>query len=219
MTSDHDDKGGPSRLLIAFLGLLAAVALVAAGCGGDDEEPASSTESDTETSTTETSTTETSGDAVEGNGYSYALPEGWSIEQESSGIESGVDTVIVSDDAGGEFLVNINVVRESNVPEDTAIDAYVDAGIQQVQDAPATFGLPADATVEMVAEPSETDLGGEAALDYEVLTKGEGIAASQRQVAAIHEGTAFTITLSAAEGELEDSNPVLDEIVGSWSWS
>jgi hypothetical protein len=38
-------------------------------------------------------------------------------------------------------------------------------------------------------------------------------------VAAIHDGTAYTITLSAAEGELEANNAVLDGIVGSWSWS
>lgn len=209
MSSDHDHKGGPSRLLIALLGLL-AVALVAAGCSDDEDSGGGSGE---------ISTGEISGEAVEGAGYAYALPDGWSIEQESSGTEVGVDTVIISDDAGGDFVVNINVVRESDVPGDTSIDTYVDSGIQQVQDAPASFGLPADATVEVVSDPATTDLGGEDALDYEVLTKGEGIAASQRQIAAIHEGTAYTITLSAGEGELDENNPVLDEIVGSWSWS
>ena len=212
MSSD-DTKGGPSRLLIALLGLLATVALVAAGCGGDDDED--STTAETTTETTDTG----SGETVEGNGYSFGLPEGWTVEQESSGVESGVDTVIVSDETGGDFRVNVNVVRESGVPEDIDIGTYVDSGIQQVQDDPASFGLPADATVEMVADPSETELAGAAALDYEVLTKGEGIAASQRQVAAIHEGTAYTITLSAAEGELEPNNAALDGIIGSWSWS
>ena len=212
MSSD-DTKGGPSRLLIALLGLLATVALVAAGCGGDDDED--STTAETTTETTDTG----SGETVEGNGYSFGLPEGWTVEQESSGVESGVDTVIVSDETGGDFRVNVNVVRESGVPEDIDIATYVDSGIQQVQDDPASFGLPADATVDMVADPSETDLAGNAALDYEVLTKGEGIAASQRQVAAIHEGTAYTITLSAAEGELEPNNAALDGIIGSWSWS
>lgn len=206
MSSDNHTRG-PARLLIAILGLLAATALLAAGCG-DDEDSGS-----------EISTQEVSGDAVEGNGYAYGLPDGWSIEQESSGTETGVDTVIISDDAGGDFRVNINVVRESDVPDDTEISAYVESGIQQVQDAPASFGLPADATVEIVSDPADTELGGEPALDYEVLTKGEGIAASQRQVASIHEGTAFTITLSAAEGELEPNNAVLDDIVSSWSWS
>lgn len=210
MSADKD-TGGPSRLLIALLGLLAAVALVAAGCGGDEEE--------SEGGSGEISTGEVSGDAVEGNGYSFALPDGWSIEQESSGVESGVDTVIISDETGGDFQVNINVVREADVPDDTDIGAYVDSGIQQVQDAPASFGLPADATVEVVSDPADSELGGVPALDYEVLTKGEGIAASQRQIAAIHEGTAFTVTLSAGEGELEDNNAVLDEIIGSWSWS
>ena len=210
MSSDHDHKGGPSRLLIALLGLLAAAALIAAGCGDEEDSSGGSGE---------ISTGEVSGEAVEGAGYAYALPEGWSIEQESSGTEVGVDTVIVSDDSGGDFVVNINVVRESDVPEDTSIETYVDSGIQQVQDAPGSFGLPEDATVEVVSDPAPADLGGEEALDYEVLTKGEGIAASQRQIAAIHEGTAYTITLSAAEGELEENNPVLDEIAGSWSWS
>ena len=205
MSSEHHTRG-PARLLITILGLLAATALVAAGCGGDDEG-------------SEISTQEITGDAVEGNGYAYGLPDGWSIEQESSGTETGVDTVIISDDAGGDFRVNINVVRESDVPDDTEISTYVDAGIAQVQDAPASFGLPADATVEVVSEPADTELGGEPALDYEVLTKGEGIAASQRQIASIHEGTAYTITLSAGEGDLESNNAVLDEIVSSWSWS
>ena len=105
------------------------------------------------------------------------------------------------------------------MPDDTEISTYVDAGIAQVQDDPAGFGLPADATVEVVSEPADTELGGEPALDYEVLTKGEGIAASQRQIASIHEGTAYTITLSAGEGDLEANNAVLDDIVSSWSWS
>lgn len=212
MSSDNT-TGGPSRLLIALLGLLATVALVVAGCGGDDDED--STTAETTTETTDTG----SGETVEGNGYSFGLPEGWTVEQESSGVDAGVDTVIVSDEAGGDFRVNVNVVRESGVPEDVDIDTYVDSGIQQVQDDPASFGLPPDSTVEMVADPSETELAGDAALDYEVLTKGEGIAASQRQVAAIHEGTAYTITLSAAEGELEPNNAALDGIIGSWSWS
>jgi hypothetical protein len=205
MSSDNHTRG-PARLLIAILGLLAATALLAAGCGGDDDEP-------------EISTQEITGDAVEGEGYAYGLPDGWSIEQESSGTETGVDTVIISDDASGDFRVNVNVVRESGVPDDTEISEYVDAGIQQVQDSPASCGRPADATVEVVSEPADTELGGEPALDYEVLTKGEGIAASQRQIAAIHEGTAYTITLSAGEGDLEENNPVLDDIISSWSWS
>jgi hypothetical protein len=205
MSSDHHTRG-PARLLITILGLLAATALIAAGCGGDDEG-------------SEISTQEITGDAVEGSGYAYALPDGWSIEQESSGTETGVDTVIISDDAGGDFRVNIYDVRESDVPDDTEISTYVDAGIAQVQDDPAGFGLPADATVDVVSEPADTELGGEPALDYEVLTKGEGIAASQRQIASIHEGTAYTITLSAGEGDLEANNAVLDDIVSSWSWS
>jgi hypothetical protein len=205
MSSDHHTRG-PARLLITILGLLAATALIAAGCGGYDEG-------------SEISTQEITGDAVEGEGYAYALPDDWSIEQESSGTETGVDTVIISDDAGGDFRVNINVVRESDVPDDTEISTYVDAGIAQVQDDPAGFGLPADATVDVVSEPADTELGGEPALDYEVLTKGEGIAASQRQIASIHEGTAYTITLSAGEGDLEANNAVLDDIVSSWSWS
>lgn len=216
MSSDNT-KGGPSRLLIALLGLLATVALVAAGCGGDDDEDPTTAETTETTETTDAGSG--SGETVEGNGYSFGLPEGWTVEQESSGVDSGVDTVIVSDEAGGDFRVNVNVVRESGVPEDIDIGSYVDSGIQQVQDDPASFGLPADATVEMVADPADTELAGGAALDYEVLTKGEGIAASQRQVAAIHEGTAYTITLSAAEGELEPNNAALDGIIGSWSWS
>ena len=220
MSTDHGQREGSSRLLFALLGLLAAVAL-AAGCGDDEDSGSGSGE---------ISTREVPGQAVAGTGYAYALPDGWSVEGESSsGPDVGIDTLIVGKEArsgelvlninSGDFVVNITVLRDSEIPGDTLIDAYVNSGIQQVQDAPGSFALPDDATVELVSDPAPTDLGGENALDYELLFKGEGIAASQRRIAAIHEGTAYTITLSAPEGALEEHNAALDEIAGSWSWS
>lgn len=216
MTGSTTRTGQPA--LLALLALIAAAALLAAGCGSDDDEGSEPAAEET-TITDETTAPAATGDAVEGNGYTYALPEGWTVEQESSGAESGVDTVVLSDDAAGDFRVNVNVVREPGVPEEIEIGEYVDSGIAAVQDDPAAFGLPQDATVEVVSEPADTDLAGEAALDYQVLTKGEGIAASQRQVAAIHEGTAYTITLSAGEGELDQNSATLDAIISSWGWS
>ena len=147
------------------------------------------------------------------------MPDGWTVAQQSGSGSGGIDTVITSDAASSDFQVNINVVRENDIPDNVEISQYVDAGLKQIQGDPSSFGLPADSTVELQGDPTPGTLAGDDSLDYEILTKGQGIAASQRQVAAIHDGTAYTITLSAAENELDAENPTLDEIVSGWSWS
>ena len=160
------DRPARRRSLLVVVAVVAAAMMLIAGCGGGDSSTSttdSSTSATTDSTSTDSTSSTASSDTVTGNGYAYPLPAGWTLSQESTGAEAGIDTVITKDDSSGGFTVNINVVRESNVPDSVDVGAYVDAGLKQVQSDPSSFGLPADATVEVQGDRTDTTLAGDTA--------------------------------------------------------
>jgi len=180
---------------IARLGiaLLAALALLAAGCGSDD--------------------------AADGAGYTYDVPDGWegASEDEIDELAPIADTITIGEERDG-FATNINVIAVGAVPPDTDLAAEVDRGIRALQQQPGLFGLPAGSTVEVTREPTETTLAGEDAIEVEFTTDTGSQALLQRQVSAVGpDGDAFTITATSI-GDTADRDAAMDEALGSWAW-
>ena len=196
----------------ALLALLLVVGLLAAGCGSSEKS----------TSAEETTTSEvtTSGEVVEGTGYSYELPEGWTEADDQVDVEEigSSDTVITADEPRGDLAVNVNVFREENIPESVNVDQYTKIGLDRVTSAPESVGLPAGTTVEVASGPEASSLAGEDATDTTLRTDLGSATLLQRQVSTLRDGVAYTITLTSNEDGLEEDSATLDALLASWSW-
>jgi hypothetical protein len=190
-----------SRLLLLLL--TAGVCLVAAGCDEGDSEPL-----------------EESNEA-----YSLELPAGYeaidedtrddvadSVESEA-GESLGGEPALDLGFAGAKeredgFATNINVVTES-LPKGMTLEDYEEVSIEN---APALG-------VTLEGDPEPVTLGGEPAFVF------EGSVDSPldqdlhfRTVAAVHEGLAFSLTLTALEDRFDDEAGDLDAARDSWVW-
>jgi hypothetical protein len=186
--------------------LLGAAALAVAGCGGGDEEP------------------------VEGTGYTFSVPDGWEdvsdrAEDEPSLELSGFrpDSVVVGE-AEDDFATNVNVIREPGLPEGVTAAQYADVSIAGLRD-PAAAGLPpeiVEAVESMrptdISEPRDRELDGEEAVEWGYRSAQGGRNVRVRQVAAVMDGAAYTVTLTALPDGFEEGGEALDEVIESWSW-
>jgi hypothetical protein len=189
------------RLLVA----LAAVALALAGCS--DEE-----------------------DRVDGSGYTYAVPDGWQdASDEASDIDLNVESVLVDSavvgDREDDFTTNVNVIRERGLPAGVTARQYREVSIANLRD-PAAAGFPPEVVEELENIDLESlevlpgmELDGSEAVAWEYREGSSGETATQvRQVAAVSDGAAYTVTLTALPDAFEDAIPALDEVVNSWEW-
>jgi hypothetical protein len=189
----------------SLLVALAAVALALAGCS--DEE-----------------------DTVDGSGYTYAVPDGWQdASDEASDIDLDVQRILVDSAVTGaredDFTTNVNVVRERGVPAGVTARQYGKVSLANLRD-PAAAGFPPEVVQELEDIDLEslevlpgTDLGGREAVAWEYTDGSSGGTETQvRQVAAVNDGAAYTVTLTAAPDAFEEAIPALDEVVESWEW-
>jgi hypothetical protein len=185
---------------------LAAVALALAGCSDDEE------------------------DRVDGSGYTYAVPDGWQdASDEASDIDLEVPRVLVDSavvgDRQDDFTTNVNVVREGGVPAGVTARQYGEVSIANLRD-PVAAGFPPEVVQQLqdidlatLEELPGTNLGGRDAVVWEYSEGGSAERSTQvRQVAAVNDGAAYTLTLTAVPDAFEDAVPALDEVVESWEW-
>jgi hypothetical protein len=185
------------------LAALAAVALALGGCSDEDR--------------------------VDGSGYTYAVPNGWEdASEQAPGFDldlprAHIDSVIVGE-RQDDFTTNLNVVRERGLPAGVTARQYADATIATIRN-PAAADLPPEvmeafegvdpASIE--ALPG-TELGGGEAAAWEYRQNARGREARVRQVAAIRDGAAYIVTLTADPDAFEDGAAGLDEVTESWEW-
>jgi hypothetical protein len=185
--------------------LLALCALAAAGCGGDD------------------------GDSVEGNGYSYSVPEGWEDAADSEAADEASEVIgmrfdsLVNGETADDFAVNVNVLRE-RVPGGITGPEYADLNIAALRD-PSAAGYPPELAerieeldVRGLSRPRELELDGAGAMTWDYGTTQGGRDLRQRQIVVVRDGAGYTITLTALPSQFEDGTEALDEVVESWSW-
>jgi hypothetical protein len=187
--------------------LLALAALAAAGCSDED------------------------GDPVEGNGYSYSVPNGWNEFSEEAQEDPGADfhgsrpdTAVIGEQRQ-DFTSNVNVVvQEDSLPGNLTTQAFADANIAGLR-TPAQAGLPREVEesierldVRGISKPEEIELGGEKAVAWEYRTTNFGSDLRVRQVAAMMDGAGYTVTLTTVPGRFEEGLAALDEVVESWRW-
>jgi hypothetical protein len=184
--------------------LLALAALAAAGCGEGD-------------------------DPVEGAGYTYSVPDGW--EDVSDEADDEIDIAgmrpdsLVAGEAEDGFAPDVNVIREGGLPAGVTTAQYADVSLAGLRD-PAGAGLPPE-LVDIVdrlgphdfSEPQDSELDGEEAVVWEFSGKSrDGGDTRVRQVTAVHDSSAYTLTLTVRPDRFDEETDALDEIVDSWEW-
>lgn len=165
---------------------------------------------------------------IDGSGYSYSLPDGWEDGTEAiSEIED--ETGILADSvAFGEreddFTTNVNVFREGGLPARTTAAKYAEFSIAGLRD-PDAVGIPPDIAEQVeaaaatdISEPRPGELGGEDAVGWEYRSQGPERETRVRQVTAVKDGAAYTVTLTALPEAYDEGTDALDEIVESWEW-
>lgn len=207
------------RVRNAVAGVLAVLCIGVglAACGDDDDDATGPEE------------TAEAGQAVTGTGYSFDLPEGWTdiaALGDSAPAAFAQDLQVVDAlatvDPEAEFATEINVIT-APAPEGTTLDQFARVSKQSIAD-PATF--PEGVTFDSPPSgPTETELGGEPAMElgHDGQFRGDGGSGAylQRQLLALHDGSAYVATLAsypAGPSAPASDEAAFDQIIGSWQW-
>ena len=184
--------------------LLALAAVAFAGCGSDE-------------------------DPVEGAGYTYSVPDGWEDVSNDADDEIDIaglrpDSLVVGEREDG-FAPDVNVIREGGLPQGVTTAQYAEVSLAGLQD-PERAGLPPE-LIDIVgrlnphdfSETRDSELGGEEAVVWEFSGKSrDGGDTRVRQVTAVKDGSAYTVTLTVRPDRFEEETDALDEVVESWEW-
>jgi hypothetical protein len=189
----------------SLLALLALTAVAFAGCSSDED-----------------------GEAVEGTGYTYSLPDGWEDVSDRAEAELEVggfrpDTLVVGE-REDDFATNVNVIREDGLPSGVTAAQYADVSLAGLRD-PAGAGLPPevaqaidDVNPTQISEPRDAELDGEEAVAWDYRGTQDGRDVRVQQVAAVMAGAGYTLTLTVLPDRFDEGNAALDQVVESWSW-
>jgi hypothetical protein len=193
-----------------WLALALVAAAVAAGCGDDEDEAAG---------------------PVEGDGYTYELPDGWEDQSElgdeasaqvdeslPAPVGADVDSFAVDETEDG-FATNVNVIRTGSIaPGVTA--ARIARENARVLGAPegAAQVLPEGSEILSDVDVSELDLDGAPAASIEYSAAFEDRTNRLRQIFAVRDGTAYTTTFTALEDQFADELPEFEQVLQSWRW-
>jgi hypothetical protein len=189
----------------SLVALLALTAVAFAGCSSDED-----------------------GEAVEGTGYTYSLPDGWEDVSDRAEAELEVggfrpDTLVVGE-REDDFAANVNVIREDGLPSGVTAAQYADVSLAGLRD-PAGAGLPPevaqaidDVNPRQISEPRDAELDGEEAVAWDYRGTQDGRDVRVQQVAAVMAGAGYTLTLTVLPDRFDEGNAALDQVVESWSW-
>ena len=187
-------------------GLLAAACLaLVGGCGEEEEE-----------------------ERVEGDGYSYAVPDGWRDVSDEAEDEPGLevagigpDTLVVGEREDG-FATNVNVILEPGLPGGITLPEYADITIDGLRD-PEAAGFPPELvqTIESldprgITAPRDAELGDEEALAWDFTSTQEGRDLRIRQLSTVVDGTGYNVTLTALPQQRDEGLDALGQVTDSW---
>lgn len=191
-------------LLLIAGGALAALLLLSDSDKDDDSKAEEKTSESSDPSESSTP----SGDSIQGNGYTYALPEDWQdVTAQTAGSAGAIDTVSAwgSKLAGGRA----NVIVESG-PTGGVDDLSV-LRKQWVKNMSGSIG----------ATPQEipgTTIDGEEAIGTQIERTNENdVEIVQTAYLVVHDGNAYSIALSGKVGD-DDAEQAFEDILASWTW-
>lgn len=178
-----------------------------------DEETTSSTESEEAEEDEETEATEEpapEGEVLQGDGYTYELPDGWQDISAAVETQDAAGTIDSASAAGGSLESSpANVIVESG-PAGGLTD--LESAREQVA---TNLGAAAGGTPDNIEGRT---VGGEETLGLSLTqTNPQGVEAAQVAYVTIVDDTVYVIAFSRA-ADAESLDEQFDEIVESWSW-
>jgi len=199
--------------VVAAAGLVLAIG----ACGSDtadiadDETSPTATETTAEsppepTEPTETEDGEPAGDVIDGEGYTYAIPEGWEdVSDEPASAQA--DSAVRVSDPEGTFGTNVNVIVSPSGGV-TDIESLRDQFKQQIE------GM-VDSEVE---EVEDITIAGEPAIGQTASTDQQGETLVFTQYFVAHGDNIYAVTLTSPEADAANGQAALDSILSSWTW-
>lgn len=142
--------------------------------------------------------------------FTVALPEGWEevTDVAREGLpEDQQEAVVLAArevERKDDFFTNIVVTREEYVSN---LTSAVEDTAQELAGEDGEYEL---------LDPVEVD--GNRAPGYTVIRDVQGTTVHQTQHWVSHDGTLYSVTLSAVEPQAEDAAQVLADVMASWAW-
>ena len=185
-----------------------------AACGDADEPSAAPADASTTSappeSPTESATEEepADGDRIAGQGYSYAVPEGWEDGTERfQAISPLLDTGAVDTDVSQGFADNVNVIRNDSFPE------------MGLDEAEQQFVAEAETVSEDVQVRERAEIDGETVLHISGRTDAGKSKVRTEQYSLFREDAWYIVTFSFAEKSPDTTvDADVTTVLGSWQW-
>lgn len=215
---------GGQKSRTALIGVVVLVVLLVAGgalaallllSDSDDDkdngnagDKASESTSESTTDPTESTSSEPAGDLLQGNGYSYTLPDGWQdASEERAGAPGAIDTISVWGDQleGGRANVIVETGPSGGETEPEPLRE------QWVSNMTSSTGANAQ-------EIPGTTIDGVEAIGVQIESKNENdVEIVQTAYLVVREGSVYSIGLSGKIGD-DDAEQAFEEILDSWTW-
>jgi hypothetical protein len=162
---------------------------------------------------------------IGGSGYDFTAPKGWSDRSDSDSEDlefAGFkpDTLVVGDEVDG-FQPNVNVLRETRIPGHVDSDDYARIAAQTIRH-PERLGGEAgeirDLRPREFSAPRDTELDGTEAVSQAYTGEREGRVLRFRQVMAVRDRVAYTVTYTAPRDRFGKDLPAFERMLASWRW-
>lgn len=182
-----------------MIAIIVAVVLVVAGgaiggflvLGGDDDDDSSNG---------------TSGATIEGDGYSYDIPEGWQDASED-GASGVIDTMIQVEEPEDGFATNM------------LVEVHPSQGATDVQALKSTWESNVGGAVDGTPEDIEdTTIDSEDAVGLRVESNQNGKDVVQFAYLVISGDKLYSIAMSAGANGEDAASDTFQQILDSWSW-
>ncbi|WP_130012956.1 DcrB-related protein [Serinicoccus sediminis] len=138
--------------------------------------------------------------------FEVTFPAGW--EDATSTAQEQTETAVLAARAAervDSFYSNIVITQEEYVGN---LTSAVENAAEELAGEGGEYQL---------LEPAEVD--GNRAPGYTLVREVQDATVHQTQRWVSHEGTLYVVTLSAVESQAEEAQPVLDDLLASWSWN
>lgn len=195
---------------VVLLGGGVGAAVLIANSGGDNPGPTHATTSSTSTtSTTDTSTPASGGETLTGNGYTVAMPQGWTDQTANDpSVSANLDKIAVNADSIPASTANVAIAisQSFGVTDPADVRSSWERGLRN-----------SDATANL-SEIADRQIDGERAIGASVTRSSSNGTLQQTAYLVVHDGTGYTIVFTYLDGDTGES-AVFDSFLAGWSWS